>query len=40
VRPVKVVEALPLLEPVVEQLRVVDDDAVELPVELLGVDPV
>ena len=35
-----VVEVLPFLEPVVEQLSVVDDDAFELAVELLGVDPV
>ncbi len=37
---VVVVEVLPLLEPVVEQLGVVDHDALEHPVELLGVDPV
>jgi hypothetical protein len=35
-----VVEVLPFLELVVEQLGVVDDDALELPVELLAVDPV
>jgi hypothetical protein len=38
--PVVVVEVLPLLELVVEQLGVVDDDALELAVELLSVDPV
>jgi hypothetical protein len=35
-----VVEVLPFLELVVEQVGVVDDDAVEEPVELLGVDTV
>ena len=35
-----VVEVLPFLELVVEQLGVIDDDALELPVELLAVDPV
>src|SRR6266536_1177835 len=35
VRSVEVVEVLPLLEPVVEQLRVVDHDAIEHSVELL-----
>src|SRR4249919_1575657 len=38
--PVEVVEALPLLEPIVEQLGVVDHDPFEHPVELLLVDPV
>ena len=38
--PIVVVEVLPFLELVVEQLGVVDDDALELPVELLAVDPV
>src|SRR5437867_8327597 len=33
-------DALPLLERVVEQLGVVDDHALELAVELLGLDPV
>jgi hypothetical protein len=37
---VVVTEGLPLGELVVEQLCVVDDDAVEQAVELLGVDPV
>ena len=37
---VEVVEVLPFLELVVEELGVVDDDAVEHPVELFGVDPV
>jgi hypothetical protein len=37
---VEVVEALPFLEPVVEQLGVVDHHALELTVELLLVDPV
>ena len=37
---VEVVEVLPLLEPVVEEAGVVEDDAVEEPVELLGVDAV
>jgi len=36
----EVVEVLPLLELVVEQLGVVDDDAFEEPVELLGIDAV
>jgi hypothetical protein len=35
-----VVEVLPLLELVVEQLGVVDDDSLEPAVELLAVDPV
>jgi len=35
-----VVEVLPFLEALVEQLGVVDDDAFELPVELFTVDPV
>jgi hypothetical protein len=35
-----VVEGFPLGELVVEQLGVVDDHALELAVELLGVDPV
>jgi hypothetical protein len=35
-----VVEVLPFGEFVVEQLGVVDEDAVELAVELLGVDAV
>jgi hypothetical protein len=35
-----VVEVLPLGELVVEQLRVVDEDAVQQAVELLGVDAV
>jgi hypothetical protein len=34
-----VVELLPLLELAVEQDGVVDDDAVQHPVELLGVGP-
>ncbi len=38
--PVEVVEVLPLLQLVVEQFGVVDDDAVEHPVELFFVDPV
>ena len=37
---VEVVVVLPFLELVVEELGVVDDDAVEEPVELLGVDAV
>jgi 8-oxo-dGTP pyrophosphatase MutT (NUDIX family) len=40
VRAVAVVVVLPLLQLVVEDLRVVDDQAVEHPVELLGVDAV
>ena len=36
---VEVVEVLPLLELVFEQFRVVDDDTVEHPLELLLVDP-
>ena len=39
-RAMVVVEVLPFGELVVEQLGVVDDDAVQQPVELLGVDPV
>ena len=39
-RSVEVVEGLPLLEPVVEQLGVADDHTLELAVELLLVDPV
>jgi hypothetical protein len=35
-----VVEVLPFLQPVVEQLGVVDEDALELTVELLAVDAV
>ena len=35
-----VAEVLPLGELVVEQLGVIDHDAVQQPVELLGVDPV
>jgi hypothetical protein len=35
-----VVVVLPLLKLVVEDLGVVDDDAVEEPVELLGIDAV
>jgi hypothetical protein len=35
-----VIEVLPLLEAVVEQLGVVDDDAFELAVELFAVDAV
>jgi len=37
---VVVVEVLPLQESIVEQLGVVDHDALEHPVELLRVDPV
>ena len=37
--PVEVVEVLPLLQLVVEQLGVVDYDTVEHPVELFLVDP-
>ena len=37
---VEVVEVLPFLELVGEQAGVVDDDAVQEPVELLGVDAV
>jgi hypothetical protein len=37
---VEVVEVLPLLEPVVEQLGVVDHHPLEHPVELLLIDPV
>ena len=40
VGPVKVVVILPLLELVAEQPGVVDDLALEEPVELFGVDPV
>ena len=40
VRPMVVVEVLPLLEAFVEQVGVVDDDALELAVELFAVDPV
>jgi hypothetical protein len=40
VRSVEVVEVLPLLELVVEQLCVVHHDAIEHPVELLLIDPV
>src|SRR5215469_16560808 len=40
VGPMVVVEGLPLGELVVEQSGVVDDDALELAVELLAVDPV
>ena len=36
---VEVVEVFPLLQLVVEEGGVVDDDPVEHPVELLGVDP-
>ena len=39
-RAMVVVEVLPLGELVIEQLRVVDDDAIQQPVELLGIDPV
>src|SRR3989442_1455940 len=39
VRSAEVVEVLPLLEAVVEQVGVVDHDALEHPVELLLVDP-
>ena len=35
-----VAEVLPLGELVVEQLRVIDDDAIQQPAELLAVDPV
>jgi hypothetical protein len=35
-----VVEVLPFLEALVEQLGVADDGALELAAELLGVDPV
>ena len=38
--PVEVVEVLPLLQLVVEELGVVDDDAVEHPIELFVVDTV
>ena len=38
-RSAEVVEVLPLLEAVVEQVGVVDHDALEHPVELLLVDP-
>ena len=38
--PMVVVEVLPFLEALVEQLGVVDDDAFELPVELFAVDAV
>ena len=37
---VEVVEVLPLLELLVEEAGVVDDDALEEPVELFVVDPV
>ena len=40
VGPVEVVEVFPLLQLVVEELGVVDDDAVEHPVELFVVDAV
>jgi hypothetical protein len=40
VGPMVVVEVLPLLQLVVEQLGVVDDDAFEHAVKLLAVDPV
>jgi hypothetical protein len=40
VGPMVVAEVLPLLELVVEQLRVVDDDSFELAVELFAVDAV
>ena len=40
VGPMVVVEVLPLLEALVEQVGVVDDDALELAVELFAVDPV
>jgi hypothetical protein len=40
VRTVVVVVVLPLLQTVGEQVGVVDDLALEEPVELLGVDPV
>ena len=39
-RPVVVVVVLPLLELLVEQARVVLNDAVEQPVELFGIDAV
>lgn len=39
-RAMMVVEVLPLGDLVVEQFRVVDHDAVQEAVELLGVDPV
>jgi hypothetical protein len=38
--PAEVVEALPLLEVIVEELGVVDHDPFEHPVELLLLDPV
>lgn len=38
-RPVEVVEILPLLKLVIEYLGIVDDDPVKHPVELLIVDP-
>ena len=38
--PVEVVEVLPLLQALVEQAGVVDHDAFEEPVELVGVDAV
>src|SRR6266849_5999512 len=40
VRPVEIVEVLPLAEALVEDAGVVDHDAIEHPVELLGVDTV
>ena len=39
-RPVEVVEVLPLPETLGEQARLVDHDAIEKPVELVGVDAV
>ena len=40
VRSVEVGEVFPLLQALVEQAGVIDHDALEHPVELLGVDPV
>jgi hypothetical protein len=40
VRALEIVEVLPLLELDIEELRVVHDDAVEEPVELVPVDAV
>jgi len=40
VRAIVVVEVLPLLKLLAEELRVVDDDSLEHPVELVVVDPV
>jgi hypothetical protein len=40
VRTSVVVEVLPFLELLVEEVRVIDHDAAEETVELLGIDPV